>query len=64
MTARHPFTTLAAAIFALMALAHVYRLAVGFDVSVGGTHLPQSISWIALVVTALLATMLFREARR
>jgi hypothetical protein len=55
---------LAAAIFALMALVHVYRLAVGFDVSVGGTHLPQSISWIALVVTALLATMLFREARR
>ena len=63
MTARHPFTMLAAAIFALMALAHVYRLAVGFDVSVG-THLPQSISWIALVVTALLAAMLFREARR
>lgn len=64
MTARHPFTMLAAAIFALMALVHICRLIVGFDVSVGGTHLPQSISWIALVVTALLATMLFREARR
>jgi hypothetical protein len=55
---------LAAAIFALMTLVHIYRLIVGFDVSVGGTHLPQSISWIALIVTALLATMLFREARR
>lgn len=64
MTARHPFTMLAAAIFALMTLVHIYRLIVGFDVSVGGTHLPQSISWIALIVTALLATMLFREARR
>ena len=64
MTARHPFTMLAAAIFAVMALAHAYRLAVGFDVSVAGTHLPQSISWIALAITALLAAMLFREARR
>lgn len=64
MTARRPFTMLAAAIFALMALAHAYRLLVGFDVSVGGTHLPQSISWIELAVTALLAAMLFREARR
>ena len=64
MTARRPFTMIAATIFALMALVHVCRLAVGFDVSVGGTHLPQSISWIALVVTGLLAAMLFREARR
>ena len=64
MTARRPFTMLAAVIFLLMALVHVYRLIVGFDVSVGGTHLPQSISWIALVVTALLAAMLFLEARR
>ena len=64
MTARHPFTMLAAAIFALMALVHVYRLVVGFDVSVGGNHLPQSISWIALIVTGLLAAMLYGEARR
>ena len=64
MTARRPFTMLAAAIFLLMALAHLYRLVVGFDISVAGTHVPQAISWIALAVTALLAAMLYGEARR
>ena len=33
MTARRPFTMFAAAIFLLIALAHLYRLIVGFDVS-------------------------------
>lgn len=64
MTARRPFTMLAAAIFLLMALAHLYRLIVGFDVSIAGTHVSQAVSWIALAVTAVLAVMLFGEARR
>lgn len=64
MTARRPFTMFAAAIFLLIALAHLYRLIVGFDVSVGGTRISQSVSWIALLFTGLLAAMLFREARR
>ncbi|QNP44735.1 hypothetical protein H9L14_08025 [Sphingomonas sediminicola] len=64
MTARRPFTMFAAAIFLLIALAHLYRLVVGFDVSVAGTHISQSLRWIALVFTGLLAAMLFREARR
>ena len=64
MTARRPFTMLAAAIFLLMALVHLYRIVVGFDVSVAGTDISQSISWIALLFTGLLAAMLFREARR
>lgn len=64
MTARRPFTMFAAAIFLLIALAHLYRIVVGFDVSVGGTHIAQSVSWLALLFTGLLAAMLFREARR
>jgi hypothetical protein len=64
MTARRPFTMLAAAIFLLMALVHLYRLIVGFDVSIAGTQLPQFVSWIGVLVTALLAAMLYREARR
>lgn len=59
-----PFTTLAAAIFALMAIAHAYRLATNCEVAVGGTVLPLWMSWIGLAVTALLAVMLWREARR
>ena len=64
MTAQRPFTMLAVAIFLLIALAHLYRILVGFDVSVAGIHISQSISWIALLFTGVLAAMLFREARR
>ena len=64
MTARRPFTTLAAAIFLLMALVHLYRLLFGLDVTVGGTHVSQTVSWLALAFTGLLAAMLYRESRR
>jgi hypothetical protein len=60
---RRPFTQIAAVIFALMAAVHLYRLAVPFDVRVGATFVPMTISWVALVVTALLAAMLFKESR-
>ena len=59
-----PFTTLASAIFALMALVHLYRLVRPFDLVVGGTPVPQWASIVALLVTLLLAVMLWREARR
>lgn len=63
MSRNKPFTTIAAIVFLLMALAHLYRIAVGFDVTVGATQVPQSVSWVALLVTGLLAAMLFRESR-
>ncbi len=63
MTGRKPFTTIAAVIFGLMALAHVYRLAVGFPVMVGGQTLGQGVSWIALFITGALSLMLFRESK-
>lgn len=64
MTARRPFTTLAAAIFLLIALAHLYRVVVGLDVTIAGTQIPQWPSWIALLFAGVLTTMLYREARR
>lgn len=59
-----PFTTIAAAILAIMALVHVYRIAVGFPINVAGTEVGQGISWIALIVTAVLAYGLLKESRR
>ena len=59
-----PFTTLAAALFGLIALAHLYRLVKGFEVVVSGTVLPQWLSVAGLVVGAGMALMLWREARR
>lgn len=57
------FTLIAAVIFGLMALVHVYRIAVGFPVAVGGHEIGQGVSWIALLITAGLSYGLFREAR-
>lgn len=62
--AMKPFTAIAAVIFLLMALVHLYRLAAGFPISVGSVSIGQEVSWIALVVTLVLAVGLFREARR
>jgi hypothetical protein len=59
-----PFTTIAAIIFAIMALVHAYRIATHFQVIVGSHTISQGVSWIALFVTAGLSYGLFREARR
>jgi hypothetical protein len=64
MTPRRPFTMLAAAIFLLMALVHLYRLLFGLDVVVAGTPVSRSVSWLALAFTGFLAAMVYREARR
>jgi hypothetical protein len=46
-----------------MACVHLYRLAVGFDITIGATSVPMTVSWVALVITALLSVMLFKESR-
>jgi TRAP-type C4-dicarboxylate transport system permease small subunit len=58
-----PFTVIAAAIFALMAVGHVYRIATDFQIVVGSHSLPMSISYFAIVVTGVLAVMLYRESQ-
>jgi len=59
-----PITMLAAIIFALMALAHVYRLVTHFQIIIGSHTIPETASYAAIVVTGLLAFGLFRDARR
>jgi hypothetical protein len=64
MSAYRPFTLLAAIIFGLMALLHVYRIITHFQVILGSHTIAQAVSWIALLATAGLSVMLFREAKR
>lgn len=59
-----PFTTIAAVIFAAMALLHIYRIATHFQVIVGSHTISQNVSWIAAIVLAALSYGLFREAKR
>ena len=63
MAARKPFTLIAAIIFGLMALLHVYRIFTHFQVIVGSHTIAQEVSYIALIVTAGLSYMLYRESR-
>lgn len=65
MTGRKPFTLLAAIIFLLMALVHLYRvISAHFTVILGSHSVPESVSILAIVVTGLMSVMLFRESRR
>jgi hypothetical protein len=64
MAARRPFTLIAAVIFGLMALLHIYRIFTHFQIVVGFHTIAQEVSYVALIVTAGLSYMLFREARR
>ena len=64
MNRSRPFTLIAAVIFALMALAHAYRLATHFQIVAGSHALPLWISIVAIVVTAIVAVGQFRESRR
>lgn len=58
-----PFTTIAVLIFAIIAVAHLYRLVRPFEVVVAGNAVPQWVSFPALLVAGLLAVMLWRESR-
>ena len=58
-----PFTTLAVALFVLIAIAHLLRLFNGWEVIVGGFVIPVWFSWLGLIIAGGLAVMLWREAR-
>ena len=64
MADRKPFTLIAAGIFLLIALVHLYRLTAGLDVVIAGNQLGQGPSIAGLFIGGLLAVMLLREARR
>ena len=63
MNASRPFTWIASAIFALMALVHVYRLITHFQIVAGSHVLPLWLSWPGVIIPAGLSWMLCREAR-
>jgi hypothetical protein len=58
-----PFTTVAVALFALIAIAHLFRLFTGWEVIVSGYVIPMWISWLGLIIAGGLAVMVWREAR-
>jgi hypothetical protein len=64
MATRKLVLTAAALIFLLVAAASVYRLLVGFPMAIGTQQIGQVATFFALVCSAALSLMLFKEARK
>ena len=58
-----PFTTIAVAVFTLIAVVHLLRLFTGWEVSVNGFIVPVWFSVPGLIIAGGLAAMIWREAR-
>jgi hypothetical protein len=59
-----PFTLVAAILFGLAALVHIYRLFTHFQVVVGTHDISQTVSIVLIVVAAVMSWGLFRESKR
>jgi len=58
-----PFTTTAIAVFSLVALLQLLRVALGWEVAVNGYYIPPWASAVACAFAAGLAFMLWGERR-
>lgn len=58
-----PFTSLTAAVLALIAILQLARFALGWEVSVNGVAIPLWFSLVAAIVLGGLALMLWRERK-
>jgi hypothetical protein len=59
-----PFTNIAIVIFALIAIIHLVRLILGWEVTVNAVTIPMWVSVLGLIVAVGLASMLWLENRR
>ncbi len=60
---RKPFTKIAAFIFGLIALAHLVRLFVQFEVVLGTHALPIWVSYFGVLVAGVISWRLFKESK-
>jgi succinate dehydrogenase/fumarate reductase cytochrome b subunit len=60
---RRPFTIIAAILFAIAALAHLYRLIRHFPIAIGQHTMSDTVSIVALIIAAIMAIGLYRESR-
>ncbi len=56
-----PFTTIAAILLALVAVAHILRMILGWEITLNGMIVPSWVSLPGFIVPALLSVMLWRE---
>jgi len=57
-----PFTTLAIVIFTIVAMVHLLRILMGWEVLIQGTVVPMWASYLGLLIAGGLAFLLWRES--
>jgi hypothetical protein len=55
------YAEISALIFSLVAIGHVVRLIKGWKVEIGPYNVSMNVSWVALVVAAVIATWGFMQ---
>jgi hypothetical protein len=58
-----PFTTIAVAIFTIVAVVHLLRILMGWEVVIQGTVMPMWASYLGLLIAGGLAFLLWRESQ-
>lgn len=64
MTGYRLFTLIGAIVFFLIAAANLWRLLVGFPVTIAGVSIGQTVSFLLMAACGALGLMMLREARR
>jgi hypothetical protein len=59
-----PFTTIAVAVFSLIAVVHLLRLFFHWQVTINGMPVPIWVSIPGFIITGVLAIMLWQEAKK
>ena len=62
MSGRKPLFIIGALVFLLLAAACLYRLLVGFPITIGGHMIGQTMSFFGLVICIAISLILFRAA--
>jgi hypothetical protein len=63
MTVQH-FSRLAAVVFAIVALVHLFRAIAGLEIVIAGILIPVWLSWVAAIVAGFLAYLGFTAGGR
>ena len=59
-----PFSTLTSALLTLVALIHLARYYMGWPVTIDNTAIPLWVSAVAVLVSGVLAVMVWKESHR
>jgi hypothetical protein len=57
----HYYATISALIFVIVAVMHLVRLFRQWEVQIGSLSVPMSVSWVGLIISALLALWGFQQ---